>query len=125
MRQRATGARMIGDGAILQFTIDKAADPDRSKLRAALEAQFAYERMRAARSWFAHLLAILGVVFWLEAIWPDLLPVGIRFFALALFGGVLFLTLRTAIAEIVSQRKLKRSLAGQPGTVARHPEEFF
>jgi hypothetical protein len=110
---------------ILQFTIDKAADPDRSKLRAVLEAQFTWERMSAARSWFAHLLAVLGVVFWLEAIWPDLLPVGIRFFALALFGGVLFLTLRTAIAEIVSQRKLKRCLADQTEIVAHRPENFF
>ena len=81
-------------------------DPDRSKLRAVLEAQFAYERMATARSWFAHLLAVLGVVLWLEAIWPAFLPPGIRFFALTLFGGVLFLTLPTAIAEFVSQRKL-------------------
>jgi hypothetical protein len=116
---------LIGDGIIFEFKINKAADPDRSKLRAVLEAQFAYERMATARSWFAHLLAVLGVVLWLEAIWPAFLPPGIRFFALTLFGGVLFLTLPTAIAEFVSQRKLKRSLGAKHGVIFRGPEEFF
>jgi hypothetical protein len=46
--------------------------------------------MRTARSWFAHLLAALGVVIWLQAIWPDGLS-DIRFFLLALYAGVLFL----------------------------------
>jgi len=114
---------LIGDGIILQFTIDKATDPDKSQLRTVLEAQFAYERMATARSWFAHLLAVIGVVFWLAAIWPDFLPPGIRVFALTLFGGVLFLTLRTAIAEFVSQRKLKRCLDTEHGLVLRDPEE--
>jgi hypothetical protein len=108
---------------ILKFRINEAADPDRWKLRAVLEAEFDYERMATARAWFAHLLAVLGVVFWLAAIWPEFLPPGIRIFGLALFGGVLFLTLRAGIAEFVSQRKLKRCLDTEHGIVLRDPEE--
>ena len=58
----------------LGFTYDKTRDPDGETLRSVLAAQFAYERMRAARSWFAHLLAVVGVIIWLESIWPDLIP---------------------------------------------------
>jgi hypothetical protein len=108
---------------MLQFTIDRDADPDRSKLSGTLEAQFAYERMHAARSWFAHLLAVLGVVIWLEAIWPDLLSSDIRVFTLAMFGAVLFLVARVALAEFVSHRKPMRWLAAQRGFALRKPEE--
>lgn len=123
--QRGTESRrvLMRSAFILKFRINEAADPDRSKLRAVLEAEFAYERMATARAWFAHLLAVLGVVFWLAAIWPEFLPPGIRIFGLALFGGVLFLTLRAGIAEFVSQRKLKRCLDTEHGIVLRDPEE--
>lgn len=75
----------------LGFTIDKTRDPDGETLRSVLAAQFAYERMKAARSWFSHLLAVTGVVIWLQAIWPDLVHADIRFFTLTVFGGILFL----------------------------------
>jgi hypothetical protein len=89
-----------------------------------LEAQFAYERMSAARSWFAHLLAVLGFVLWLEMIWPDLVSSDIRFYTLPVFGGVLFLTLRAAIAEFVSHRRLKRCLSAKRGLVLSKPGEL-
>jgi hypothetical protein len=98
---------------ILQFTIDKDNDPDRSKLRAILQAQFACERMRAARSWFIHLLAVVGVIIWLEELWPDLVPVDVRIFTLAVFGGILFLSIRAAIEEVVSRRTLTRYVASK------------
>jgi hypothetical protein len=75
--------------------------------------------MSAARSFFAHLLAIVGAVIWLAAIWPELLPPDIRFFALAVFGGLLFLTIRAAIEELVSRRRLKRYLAAQKGVALK------
>ena len=95
------------------FTIDKTRDPDGETLRSVLAAQFAYERMRAARSWFTHLLAIVGVIIWVEAIWPDLMPADIRFFTLAVFGGILFLSIRAAIEEVVSRRRLKHYIAAR------------
>jgi hypothetical protein len=58
---------------ILQVRTNKQLDPDRSQLRRVLEARFVYERMSAARPMFAHLLAIVGVLIGLQAIWPDLL----------------------------------------------------
>jgi hypothetical protein len=90
-----------------------------------LESQFAYERMSAARSWFAHLLAVLGFVIWLEAIWPDLISSEVRFFALALFAAVLFLTIRAAIAEFLSRRRLKRCLKAKRGFALRDSGELF
>jgi hypothetical protein len=98
---------------MLGFTFDKTRDPDGEMLRSVLAAQLAYERMRAARSWFTHLLAVVGVIIWLEAIWPDLIPADVRFFTLAVFGGVLFLSIRAAIEEVVSRHRLRRYIAGQ------------
>jgi hypothetical protein len=108
---------------ILQFTIDKDNDPDRSELRAILQAQLAYERMRAARSWFIHLLAVVGIGIWLEAIWPDLVSAEVRFFTLAVFGAILFLTIRTVIEEVVSRRRLKRYVASKKGVTLRDSAE--
>jgi hypothetical protein len=109
---------------ILEFRINREFDPSGSQLQDALEAQFASERMGAARSFFAHLLAVDGVVIWLEAIWPGLLSSEIYFFTLAVFGGILFLTVRVAVAEIVSRRKLKRCLAVRRGLVLETPAEL-
>jgi hypothetical protein len=103
----------------LGFTFDKTRDPDGETLRGVLAAQFAYQRMRAARSWFTHLLAVVGVIVWLEAIWPDLLPADIRFFTLVVFGGILFLVIRAAIEEVVSRRRLKRYIASKKGVTLK------
>jgi hypothetical protein len=71
--------------------------------------------MSTARSWFVHLLAIVGVVIWLEEIWPDMLPPDIRFFTLAIFGGILFLALRVVIEELTWRVRLKRCLRANEG----------
>jgi hypothetical protein len=111
------------DISILEFKIDRNSDPDRAKLRTALEAQFAYERMRTARSWFAHLLAALGVIIWLQAIWPDTFS-DIRFFLLAVYGGVLFLTVRAAIAEFFSHRKLNDCIQANRALASEYPDHL-
>ena len=95
----------------LGFTIDESRDPDGETLRSA-RAQFAYKRMGAARSWITR-FAIMAVIIWLEAIWPDLLPSDIRVFALAVFAGILFLSIQAAIEEVVSRRRLKRYTASR------------
>jgi hypothetical protein len=100
---------------MLQFTIDKNRDPDRAKLRSVLEAQLACERMRAARSLIAHLLAVTGVVLWLSAMWPDLLSPQVRLFSLMVFGVALFLLLRVLIEEFAWRVKLKRCLKDNDG----------
>jgi len=78
--------------------------------------------MRAARSWFAHLLALVGIIVWLEAIWPELLSPDLRFFTLTVFGGVLFLVVRTALAEFTSRRKVSRYLGSQRDLSLHKPE---
>jgi hypothetical protein len=103
----------------LGFNLDKTRDLDEETLRSVLAAQFAYERMRAARSWFIHLLAVVGVIVWLEAIWPELAPADIRVFTLAVFGAILFLSIRTVIEEVVSRRRLKRYVASTKGVTPK------
>jgi len=106
---------------LLQFTIDRKRDPDRSQLRRLLQAQFTCERMGAARSLFAHLLAITGVVIWLEAIWLDLFSPEIQFFVLVVFGGILFLALRVVIEEVIWRVRLKRCLKTNEGVKMTDP----
>jgi hypothetical protein len=103
----ALSLRVSKGKGIFEFIVDRDRDPDGSKLRALLEAQFAYERMRAGRSFCVHILAILGVAVWSDALWPDLLPTEARLFALFLWGGILLLALWCAIQEQVSLRRLK------------------
>ena len=71
----------------------------------------------------------MGVIIWLEAIWPDLIPADIRFFTLAVFGGILFLSIRAAIEEVISRRRLKRYIASKKGVTLKDTpdslEAFF
>jgi len=93
---------------VLQFTIDRGSDPERSKLRELLETQFTYERMRAGRSLCVHLLAAVGGLIWLEAIWPALLPSEFQLFTLVLWGGLLLIALCIGVTEYISRRRLSR-----------------
>jgi hypothetical protein len=105
---------------ILEISTNRRVNDDRSQLCRVLEAQFAYERMSNARSILAHLLAIVGVLVWLEAIWPDFLPQQARFFTLLSWGGILFLTLAVAVEEYILWRKLTSHLSRQGGATVRH-----
>jgi hypothetical protein len=104
---------------MLEFTVDRNRDPDGSKLQRVLEAQINCERMVAARSLVAHILAITGLVIWLEAIWPGLLAPEIRSFAVAVFGGNLILALGIGIEEFVWRVRLKRRLKANEGVKLR------
>lgn len=99
----------------MHFTVDRDFDPDGSKLRNVLELQFACDRMSAARSFCAHLLAFVGGFIWLEAIWPGFLPAEFRLFTLVLWGGILVIALWAAVEEQVSRRRLKNCLAARKG----------
>jgi len=65
---------------MLRFTFNRKLDPDGSKLRKLLEAQFTYEQLSSFRSFYVHLLAIAAVPMWLELVWPTLLPSELRLF---------------------------------------------
>jgi hypothetical protein len=64
-----------------------------------------------------------GVVIWLEAIWPDLVPADIRVFTLAVFGGILFLSIRAAIEEVVSRLQLKRCVTSKRDVTVKDTAE--
>jgi len=98
--------------------MDGNTDPDGSNLRTLLEVQFTYERMRTGRSFCVHLLAILGVPVWLEAIWPSLLPAEMRLFSLVLWAGILFIAMWLAVEEYLSHRTLIHRRSENQGVAA-------
>jgi hypothetical protein len=71
-----------------------------------LETHIAYERMSAARSILVHLLAFMGVIIWVEAISPDLLPSEGRLFTIIIWGSFLFVAVWVAVEEYFLWRKL-------------------
>ncbi len=113
---------------MVQFTINRDLDPDGTSLRRLLEAQFRYERMSAARFLCVHLLAIVGAMVWLGAIWPSLLPAEVLLFALTLWGAFLFLTVWVSVEEWVWHRRMERYLsqhqAGQSGAALDRPNKL-
>jgi hypothetical protein len=96
---------------MLQFTFNRKLDPDGSKLRKLLEAQFTYEQLRSFRSFYVHLLAIVAVPVWLDLIWPNLLPSELRLFVVMLWGTLFSLACWAAIQEYLSRRALTRRLS--------------
>ena len=95
---------------MFQFRFNRSLDPDGSKLRKLLDAQIVYEQLSGFRSLYVHLMAVAALPLWLQAIWPNLFPAEIRFFILALWGGLLALAAWAAIMEYLARRKLTHRL---------------
>ena len=106
---------------MLQFTISKGPGHDRSKLRALLEAHYAYERMSAARSFSVHLLALVSVFVWLGACWPSLLSAQAQAFAVELWGVLLFIALLAGTEEWRWYRRRARYLTEHQATQGENP----
>jgi hypothetical protein len=105
---------------VVEIRTNKRLDPNRSHLRRLLEAQFAYEWMSNARSILIHLLAISGVLLWVEALWPELASAQAHSLTLLSWGCLLFLTVGVAVEEYILWRKLASHLARQNGASVRH-----
>jgi hypothetical protein len=101
----------LTERVIMHITINRDLDPDGSKLRALLEAQYTYERMSAARSFLVHLLAMASMPVWLGASWPALLLAQVRAFALALWVGLFFIAILVGVQEWTWHRRLARYLS--------------
>jgi putative copper export protein len=93
---------------MLQFTIDNELDPKSASVRRLLEAHLVYQRMSAAKRFSLHLLALVGVVVWIGAMWPTLLPTNLLEYALALWGGLLLIAVLASFEEWLWQRKVAR-----------------
>ena len=89
----------------MEIKFDKAHDPDGMKLCKLLTAHETYERLGAARSLVVHLLALVGILVWLDAGWPDLLPRLIQTAAFTLWEVFFCLTLSTSIGEWIWYRR--------------------
>jgi hypothetical protein len=101
--------------SIVELRINKTRDPDRSKLRALLETEFNYERMRTVRILFVHLVAFSGAAVWLDAVWPGLFSDDMRFLALTVWAAAVCVALVAAMEELIWRRKLARLMSDQPG----------
>ena len=101
--------------AMLQFIVST--DPDHEQsLRPLLEAHNSYERMRARRYFFVHVLALVSVFVWLGACWPWLLSTEARVLIAEFWGAVLFIIIVTGAEEWKWYRRLVRFVAKRPGT---------
>jgi peptidoglycan/LPS O-acetylase OafA/YrhL len=90
----------------IQLSLDEARrDPDR--LRKLLEAQMAYERMRGRRRLLVALLAVIGGLLWLGALWPTM-PRPLRSGGLALWVLCFALAIVCALREWHWSRIRKR-----------------
>jgi hypothetical protein len=69
-----------------------------------------------------HLLAFVGVVIWVEAIEPDLLPREVRLFTFILWGSFLFLTIWVAIEEYILWRRCSDHSTRKGGVSSRETE---
>ena len=103
---------------ILGVKINEGLDSGESQSRRVLEIQLAYERMHAARFMLVHLLAFVGVVIWIEAIEPDLLPREMRLFTFILWGSFLFVTIWVAIEEYILWRQFSGHSTRKGGGVS-------
>jgi hypothetical protein len=83
-------------------------DVDDAAVRRLLEAHLLYVRMGTAKRFSLHLLALVGVVVWIGAMWPALLPARLMEYVLALWGGLLFIAVLASVEEWIWQRKVAR-----------------
>jgi membrane protein implicated in regulation of membrane protease activity len=93
---------------MLQFTTNRDLDPDGASLRKLLEAHVIYERMSGAKKFCLHLLAIVGLVVWVGAMWPAVLPSQVLEPVLALWGGLLFFAILASAGEWLWHREVER-----------------
>ena len=89
---------------LISFQWSRESDPDGSKFRGLLQAQFAWEMARARRELFLYVVVIVSALGWLIEVWPhaadSLRRLAVLGWPLAAFGLV-----ATACSEWRWQRK--------------------
>jgi hypothetical protein len=75
--------------SLIELKLSTAQDPDGTRLRDVLAAIAMVDRMNGLRSLAVHVLALLGVVQWIELVWPAVFPPGLRPILLVAFGAIL------------------------------------
>jgi hypothetical protein len=93
---------------MLQFTMNRDLRANEASVRRLLEAHVVFERMSAAKRFSLHLLVLVGVVIWIGAMWPALLPGNLLETALAVWGGLLFIAVLASVEEWVWHRRVVR-----------------
>jgi polyferredoxin len=95
------------------FSFDDAGEADRA-VRRLLEAHRRYARMRGAKTFALHLVAVVSVALWIGAMWPAALPAMILDDALALWIAlVCFAVLATAEEWLWRRRVAKYQIDRQ------------
>lgn len=65
---------MIGQRDVVVLPVDRQRDPQGTAIRACLQSHDAYQRWRDLREHMASVTLGLGVLVWIEAAWPRVLP---------------------------------------------------
>jgi hypothetical protein len=86
-------------------------DPEGTAVRAILDAHLAYQRTKAARYFWVHLLAMLGAAGWICVLMPRIVPVEVRELVVALWGACGVVVLAMLAVELKWWRRQARLLA--------------
>lgn len=93
---------------MLRFTLHRDYDSHNGAIRRLLEAHAKYERMSAAKKFSLYLLAIVGLVVWVGAMWPTLFPPQLLDSVLAVWISLLFFAILATVEEWLWHRKVAR-----------------
>lgn len=96
---------------LIAFRVSPEGDPEGTAVHGILEAHLAYQRTKAARYVWVHLLAIAGAVGWLCVLVPGVVPAQVRELVLALWGACGVMVIAMAAAERKWSRRQARLLA--------------
>ncbi len=100
----------------MQVTLNGARNLNDSPVCVLLEAHIKYERTNNARSVCLHLLAIIGILVWLEAMWPAFLPRQMEEIVLTVWGILLGLAVWASLEVWIWHRKITRYIRRDQST---------
>ena len=105
---------------MLRFWVNHGQDPKGTRLREMLSAQFSYERMQVISALLVYALVVIGVLVWIAAVQPGLLPSWLSQLSEAAWGaGLLGLILAIVRGRLCEKRA--RRLAEESQSPERHP----
>lgn len=96
---------------VIAFRLLPENGPDGAKLDAILSAHWAHQRTKATRYVFVHLVAVLGVLVAVGALWPGLAPAQLQHVAVALWAVCGAGALAAGVGEWKCRRRETQLLA--------------
>jgi hypothetical protein len=97
-----------GDALIVPLESKQA---DRERLARVFLSQWDYQEVRRVRRFLVHLLAVLGVVFWIVSRWPGIVAAGVESIVSAIWLPCLAGTVAIAVLEFIFHRRRQQCLS--------------